>query len=175
MRIRTGLPGALLVLALVLSGCGGNDSAGATKATPSASAGGKSEGVCKLLTPAELEAKFGTAFGDGVPTHQETGADLCTWTSANASPAKTFSITVLRQDSLDGALKSSGQTVAELFEQTKAAYPKAVSVDLGDQAYASPSEVQVLDGDTWYSFSAFLGTGSGAIDILKDLAARVVG
>jgi hypothetical protein len=175
MRIRSGLPGALLVLALGLSGCGGNDSAGATKATPSASAGGKSTGACTLLTVAELQAKFGSAFGDGVPTHQETGADLCVWTSTNASPAKTFSITVLRQDGLDGDLKSSGLRVPELFEQTKAAYPKAKPLDLGDEAYASPSEVQVLDGDTWYSFSAFLGTGSDAVAVLKDLAAQVVG
>jgi len=175
MRIRTGLSGILLVLALGLTGCGGNDSAGATKATPSASAAATSDGVCKLLTPADLEAKFGSAFGDGVSSHQETGADQCLWTTKDATPAKTFSITVLHQNNLDGALKSSGMDVAALFKQAKAAYPKAVSVDLGDEAYASPSEVQVLDGDTWYSFSAFLGTGNAAADILQDLAARVVG
>jgi len=175
MRIRTGLSGAFVVLALVLAGCGSGDSDAAAKGAPSASKAGKSEGACALLTPAEVGAKFGSTFGDGVPTRQETGADVCVWTSTSGTPAKTFSITVLRQGNVEGALKSSGLQVPELFAQAKAAYPKAEKIDLGDAAYATAGEVQVLDGDTWYSFSAYLGAGRTAVDGLKQLATQVVG
>ncbi|MFI6503944.1 hypothetical protein [Nonomuraea typhae] len=156
MRILTGLSGSLLVLALTLTGCASKD-------------------ACTLLAAGDLEAAFGRPFGDGKPTHQEdTGADQCAWTSTDAAPGVTFSITVLSQDRLAGAFKTSGMTLAELFEQSKLAYPNAEAVDLGDAAYAAVGEVQVLDGGAWYSLSVH-GAGDGAVGGLKELAERVAG
>lgn len=177
MKTVAGLCGTLVVLTLVLGGCG--DSGEAAQGTPSATVADKSSAatvdVCKLLTPGGLEQQFGISFGDGVPAHQEeTGSDQCVWTSSGGSPATTFSVTVLRQDGLRGDLKSSGMTLAQLFEQTKGAYPKAKAIDLGDQAYIAAREVQVLAGDTWYSFS-FHGPDDTGVDGLKALAAQVVG
>ncbi|MEU7003588.1 hypothetical protein [Nonomuraea sp. NPDC046570] len=179
MRFLTGLSGSLLVFALTVTGCGGDGAGKDAKDTPSASPGDKSadagEDVCKLLTPGDLKATFGSPFGDGKLTHQEdTGADQCVWTSAGAASGATFSITVLSQDRLAGVFKSNGTSVTELFEQTKLAYPNAEAVDLGDEAFAAVSEVQVLDRDTWYSLS-FHGAGDGAVDGLKKLATQVVG
>lgn len=179
MRILTGLSGSLLALALVLTGCGSDDSEKEPKDSSSASNGDKSEDVnvdaCKLLAAADLEEQFGSPFGDGDLTHQEeTGGDQCVWTSTEAGSAETFSIIVLRQDGLGGVLETSGMSLAELFEQTKLAYPNAEAIDLGDEAYISVHEVQVLDGDTWYSLS-FHGTSDTAVDGLKALAAQVAG
>jgi hypothetical protein len=179
MRIVTGLAGPLLVLALAVTGCGNDNAGKASKAGASPSTGDKSAGVivdaCKLLTPADLKAKFGSPFDDGELTHQEdSGADLCVWTSTDGSPAKTFSTTVLRQKGVDEAFGTSGLTVAQLFEQGKAAYPNAKPVHLGDEAYVAVTEVQVLDGGTWYSFSVH-GADEGAVEGVKELAAQVVG
>ncbi|TDD91149.1 DUF3558 family protein [Actinomadura rubrisoli] len=184
MRILAGLSGSLLVLALAVTGCGddgGGDEGGGedAKGTPSASPGAKSADagvdVCKLLTPRDLEASFGRPFGDGKPAHQEdSGADQCVWTSTGAASGATFSITVLSQGRLAGAFKSNGASVAELFKQTKLAYPNAKAVKLGDEAFASVSELQVLERDTWYSLS-FHGGGGNAVGGLKELARRVVG
>jgi len=177
MRTAAGVSGSLLVLVLALSGCG--NSGEAAKGTPSATIENKSSAAtvdaCKLLTPGGLEQQFGISFGDGAATHQEeTGSDQCVWTSSSGTPATTFSLTVLRQDGLRGDLKSSGMTLAQLFEQTKGAYPKAKAIDLGDQAYIAAREVQVLAGDTWYSFS-FHGPDDTGVDGLKAVAAQVVG
>jgi hypothetical protein len=170
MRILTGL----LVLALAVTGCGSDD-----PEPQGATYGDKAEGVkvdaCKLLTPADLEAAFGSPFGDGELSHKESGADQCAWTSTDAAQAKTFSIAVLREDGLDETHKSAGQSLADVFKQTKAAYPNAEPVNLGDEAYAAVSEVQVLDADTWYSFTAYLGAGIDPLGGLKKLATQVVG
>jgi hypothetical protein len=179
MRILTGLAGSLMVLALAVTGCGSDDADKEPNGGASPSTGDKSAGVivdaCKLLTPADLKEKFGSPFGGGELTHQEdSGADQCVWTSADDSPAKTFSATVLRQDGLDDAFGAGGLAIAQLFEQTKAAYPNAEAVDLGDEAYVAVTEVQVLDGGTWYSFSIH-GAGDGAVEGVKELAAQVVG
>ncbi|MEV0800419.1 hypothetical protein AB0I34_22185 [Kribbella sp. NPDC050281] len=175
MRTVAGVSGSLLVLVLALSGCG--NSGEAAKGTPSATIENTSGAAdaCQLLTPGGLEQQFGIAFGAGAATHQEeTGSDQCVWTSSGGTPATTFSLTVLRQDGLRGDLKSSGMTLAQLFEQTKGAYPKAKVIDLGDQAYIAAREVQVLAGDTWYSFS-FHGPDDTGVDGLKAVAAQVVG
>jgi hypothetical protein len=177
MRTVAVASGSLLVLGLALSGCGNSDEA--AKSTPSATIANKSSAAtvdaCKLLTPGGLEQRFGVSFGDGALTHQEeTGSDQCVWTSSGGASTTTFSLTVLRQDGLRGDLKSSGMTLAQLFEQTKGAYPKAKPIDLGDQAYIAAREVQVLAGDTWYSFS-FHGPDDTGVDGLKAVAAQVVG
>ncbi|TCC65850.1 hypothetical protein E0H73_02660 [Kribbella pittospori] len=175
MRTVAAVTGSLLVLVLALSGCGNSDET--AKGTPSANVEDKSAGAaaCKLLTPGGLEQQFGVSFGDGVPSHQEeTGSDQCVWTSSGGVSTTTFSLTVLRQDGLRGDLKSSGMTLAQLFQQTKGAYPKAKAIDLGDQAYIAAREVQVLAGDTWYSFS-FHGPDDTGVDGLKAVAAQVVG
>ncbi|MGW0810651.1 DUF3558 family protein [Nonomuraea sp. NPDC002799] len=182
MRILTCLSGSLLVLALTVTGCGGGGDAGenakdTSPATPSGKPAAAGVDVCELLTPGGLEAAFGSPFGDGELTHQEdTGADVCAWTSTDAASEATFSITVLTQDRLAGAFKSNGSRVAELFEQTKLAYPNAKAVELGDEAFASAGEVQVLDRDTWYSLSFHrAGAGDGAVEGLKKLATQVIG
>lgn len=160
MRMLTGLP--LLVLALAVTGCGDDGEK-------------ESAGVCALVPGAEMEKAFGSPFGQGKLTHEDsTGADQCSWTSSG-SASKTFAVTVLRQDGLEGDFAAGGRTVAQLFEQAKAAYPNAKPLQLGDESYAAVSEVQVLDGDTWYSFTAYLGAGADPIDALTTLAARVVG
>lgn len=177
MRTVAAVPGSLLVLGLALSGCGNSDEA--ANSTPSApvanTSGAATVDACKLLTPGGLEQRFGVSFGAGALTHQEeTGSDQCVWTSSGGASTTTFSLTVLRQDGLRGDLKSSGMTLAQLFEQTKGAYPKAKPIDLGDQAYIAAREVQVLAGDTWYSFS-FHGPDGTGVDGLKAVAAQVVG
>ncbi|MFI6603649.1 hypothetical protein ACIBHX_46090 [Nonomuraea sp. NPDC050536] len=177
MRILTGVSGSLLVLALAVTGCGGDgkEAKGASSASPVGTSKSADAGAdaCKLVAAGDLEAAFGSPFGGGKPAHQEdTGADQCVWTSTGAAPGSTFSITVLRQDRLAGVFKSNGMSVADLFEQAKLAYPKAEAVDLGDKAFAAVGEVQVLDRDTWYSLSFH---GAGSVGGLKKLAARVVG
>jgi len=179
MRFLAGLSASLLLVALAVTGCGDDGSDDESKDTSSASSGDQAEGVtvdaCALLTPADVETAFGSPFDDGELSHQETGADQCVWKSTDASEEMTFSVAVVRQDGLDSSLESSGQTVAELFEQTKAAYPNAEALNLGDEAYAAVSEVQVLDSDTWYSLTAYLGAGVDPLDELKQLAALAVG
>lgn len=177
MRILAGLSGSLLVLALAATGCGSDEPDKESDDPASAASGdpGATVDVCTLLTPADLEAKFGSQFDDGEVTHEEgTGADQCVWTSTATGSAETFSFTVLSQDGLAGELEASGMTVAELFERTKLAYPNAEPLELGDESYISVKEVQVLAGDTWYSLS-FHGTSGTAVDGLKELAAQVVG
>ena len=182
MRITTGISGTLFVLALALTGCGGGDDD--KKSTGSSSSKDDNDGtsssepldVCKLITTADLEQQFGSPFDEGELTHQEqTGGDQCVWTNSDAPPVKTFSITVLRQDSLEGAIKKSGLTVEQLFDQTRAAFEDAEDYDLGDKAFIAGSEIQVLEGETSYSFSTFLGTSDTALTGLKALAAQVVG
>lgn len=179
MRILTGLSGSLLVLALALTGCGSDDPDKESEDASSAPSVDRGEGAtvdaCELLTPADLEAKLGSPFDDGELIHQEeTGADHCVWTSTDAAAAETFSVIVLRQDGLGGELKTSGMSLAQLFEQTKLAYPDAEPLNLGDEAYIAVREVQVLADETWYSFT-FYGTGDTAVEGLKELAAQVVG
>jgi hypothetical protein len=182
MRITTGITGSFFVLALALTGCGGDGDdkkttgSSSTKDDNSDASSSEPLDVCKLITTADLQKQFGSPFDEGELTHQEqTGGDQCVWTNSDAPPVKTFSITVLRQDALGGAIKKSGLSVEELFDQTKAAYPDAQDYDLGDKAFISGSEIQVLEGETSYSFSTFLGTSDTAITGLKALAAQVVG
>lgn len=185
MRIASGVSATLAVAALLLSGCGSDDDKSADGAPSSGPAAEESNSsgaaagpldACTLLTPADLKQAFGSPFNEGDLTHQDqTGGDQCVWTNEDAPPVKTFSITVLRQGSLEGAIKSSGLSVSELHAQTKAVYPDAVPIDLGDDAYLAETELAVLKGDTLYTFSTFLGTSDTAISGLKALAAQVVG
>lgn len=181
MRILTGLSGSMLVLALAVTGCGSDsdkEPQGTSSSDPSGAAtAGVITDACKLVTPGNLEATFGSPFGDGKLAHQtDSGADQCVWTSTGSAAEQTFSVIVLRQAGVDEAFGSGGLTVAQLFEQTKAAYPNAEPVELGDEAYASVTEVQVLANATWYSFSLYGGSDSdSALDGVKGLAAQVVG
>lgn len=186
MRITTGLAGALVVLALAASGCGGSGTkaqgaTGSGKSSPSrtssptAAATGPLD-VCALLTPADLQRAFAAAFDTGAPSHQgQTGADQCVWTSTDAPPVRTFSVTVLRQGSIAGALKDSGMGVKELHASAKAALGNVEKVDLGDDAYLSGTTLAVLKGDTEYTFSTAFGAGAQAVSGTKELAAKVVG
>lgn len=178
MRIRTGVSGSLLVL-LTLTGCGSDEPDMESKDSSSAPSDDRGEGaivdVCTLLSAADLDATFGSSFDEGeLIHHEETGADQCLWTSTDTPSPEIFSVTVLRQDGLEGTLETSGMSLADLFERAKMAYPNAEDVDLGDEAYAAVSEVQVLAGDTWYSFTAYLGAGGDPLDELEELAAQVV-
>lgn len=188
MRIVTGISGSLLVLTFALTGCGSDDSDKKSNDATAQSSDSESEkdsdsssseplDACGLLTPADLEKAFGAAFDVGEPTHQEqTGGDQCVWTDADdAPPVKTFSITVYREGALGGALEASGISVEELHEQNKEAFAPVEEIDLGDDAYLAKTELAVLDGDTLYSFSTFLGTSAEAIAGMKTLATQVVG
>lgn len=187
MRITTGLPGALLVLGLAVSGCGGGSdpqagrsaSATPTPRSSSASASPSITGpldVCGLLTPADLQQAFASPFDAGAPSHQDqTGADQCVWTSTDGPPVKTFSVTVLRQGAIAGALEDSGMGVKELHASARAALGDVQQVDLGDDAYLSGTTLAVLRGDTEYTFSTAFGTSRTAVSGMERLAAKVVG
>jgi hypothetical protein len=193
MRITTGLCGSLLVLALSVSGCGGGSDAksgdastakpggGSSTAASDKPSGGESTAtgaldVCTLLTAADLQKAFGSPFDGGDATHQDqTGADQCVWVNTDAPPIKAFSLTVLRQGAIAGALKEGGVTVTSLHASAKAAFGDAVAVDLGDDAYLSGTTLAVLDGDTEYTFNTGFGTSDQAISGMKSLAAQVVG
>jgi hypothetical protein len=191
MKIRTGLLGALLVLGLVVTGCGGDDSdkksdsTSTTEPSDSADSGddsgddASSSGpldVCGLLTTADLQREFGSPFGEGELTHQdETGADQCVWTNTDVPPVKTFSLTVLRQGALGGSFKAADVKVEKLHADSKAAFPDAEELDLGDDSYISGTTLAVLKGDTEYTFNTVFGTSATAIEGMKKLAAQVVG
>lgn len=184
MRIWAGLTGVLCGLALAVSACGGDPGAtpGASKrstASPSQAATSTVSGpldVCGLLTPADLEQAFGNPFGAGEGSHQDqTGADQCVWTNTDAPPVRTFSVTVLRQGSISGALKDSGMGVKELHESAKAALGNVESVDLGDDAYLAGSTLAVLEGDTEYTFSTAFGDSAEAVSGMEALAAKMLG
>lgn len=186
MRITTGLAGTLLVLSLATSGCGGSGSksqgptGGPTPSpsrtsSPTAGATGPLD-VCALLAPADLQRAFASPFDSGAPSHQDqTGADQCVWTNTDVPPVKTFSVTVLRQGSIAGALKDSGMGVKELHASAKAALGNVEKVDLGDDAYLSGTTLAVLKGDTEYTFSTAFGSSDQAVSGLEALAAKVVG
>lgn len=186
MRLATAISGTLLLLTVALSGCGSDDadepkggSSGASS-TDSGDSGdsGDSSGpldACALLTPADLQEAFGSPFDKGSLTHQDqTGGDQCVWTNTDVPPVKTFSVTVMREGHQEGAIKSSGLSIKDLYDQTKAIYPDAEDQDLGDDAFLAKTELGVLDGDTFYTFSTFMGTSDEAIAGLKALAAQVV-
>jgi hypothetical protein len=188
MRIRAGLTGVLCVLTLSVSACGSGSGtpAGTSRrtattttpspsATPTASAAGPLD-VCALLTPADLQQAFGSPFGAGEGNHQaQTGADQCVWTNTDVPPVRTFSVTVLRQGSIAGALKDSGMGVKELHASARAALGDVKAVDLGDDAYLSGSTLAVLDGDTEYTFSTAFGDTARAVRGMEALAAKIVG
>jgi hypothetical protein len=183
MRITTGLTGVLVALAAV-SGCGGSGTtAGTVARTTSAPAPASSSpsptgplDVCGLLAPGDLQQAFGSPFGPGVGTHQDqTGADQCVWTNADGPPVKTFSVTVLRQGAIAGALKDSGMGVKELHASARAALGTVEKVNLGDDAYLAGTTLAVLKGDTEYTFSTAFGTSHRAVSGMEALAAKVLG
>jgi hypothetical protein len=175
------------VLALAVSACGGDPGASAAASqgpateslSPSLSGGATFSGpidVCGLLTPADLRQAFGSPFGVGEGNHQDqTGADQCVWTNTDVPPVRTFSITVLRQGSIAGALEDSGMGVKELHASARAALGDVTTVDLGDDAYLSGTTLAVLKGDTEYTFSSAFGDSAEAVSGMKELAAKVVG
>lgn len=195
MRLSTAISAPLLVLALALAGCGGDDSDdddSTADDAPSSQApddetdepdveepedeGPDQVDACALISPADLEAAFGSPFDEGEFTHQEqTGGDQCVWTNTDVPPVKVFSITVLREGHLSDAFEDSGVSVPKLHEDTKALSPEAEDVDLGDDAYIFGTTLNVLAGDTSYSFTTSNGDSPEAIEGMKTLAAQVVG
>jgi hypothetical protein len=190
MRIGPGLAGVLGVLVLAVSACGGDSGASADASqnptsegpatepgSPSASGAATSSGpldVCSLLTPDDLQQAFGSSFGAGERSHQDqTGADQCVWSSTSGPPVRTFSITVLRQGSIAGALEDSGMGVKELHASARAAMGPVEQVDLGEDAYRSGGTLAVLDGDSEYTFSD--SAGSDAVAGIEAVAREVVG
>lgn len=187
MRISTALGASLLALTIALAGCG-DDSDGDSGSGSGDDPGGTSQNgggsgddgpaevdVCALVTTADLEAAFGSPFDEGEATHQEqTGGDQCVWSNSDAPPVKVVSITLLREGHLSDAFADNGVTVTSLYEDTKGYSPDAESVDLGDDAYLAGSLLEVLDGDSYYSFSV-TGTSDEAIEGMKTLAEKVVG
>lgn len=188
MQIGAGVAGVLCGLALAVSACGGDGGAlpaastagtSASSTSPSSSPTAGATGpldVCALLTPADLQQAFGSPFGAGEGNHQDqTGADQCVWTNTDVPPVGTFSVTVLRQGAIAGALANSGLGVKELHASARAALGGVTEVDLGDDAYLSGSTLAVLKGDTEYTFSSAFGGSAAAVRGLEALAAKVVG
>ncbi len=186
MRFSSGVSGAILILALALSGCGGDDSdddqADSDDSNVSISEGDETSGepgeagesgessseespgsgvpegdqvdVCALVTPADLDAAFGSTFDKGEFVHQEqTGGDQCVWSNTDAPPARLFSVTVLRDEHLGGVFEDSGVTVQQLHADSRDLTPDAEDIDLGDDAYLWGGTLSVLDGDTSYTFT----------------------
>lgn len=195
MRIRSLVPVSLmLAVLLALTGCGGDDSDDGSQDKGSSSTGDSGDSgdsddsddgddaghdvfdTCGLLTPADLEAEFGSPFEEGEFVHTEqTGGDQCLWVNTDAPPVKQFSIVVMRDGHLSEAFENAGVTVESLFEDTREFMTDTEDVDLGDQAYISGSTIYVLAGDTSYEFSTVLGTSPEAIGGLRNLAAKVLG
>lgn len=198
------IPGSVLVLGLLLTGCGGDDSDDDASASDDSSAtssdapetdgtdepeGEESEepddageddadevDVCALLSAADLQKAFGSPFDDGELTHQEqTGGDQCVWANTDAPPVKVFSVTLLRDGHFPEGFGGGDYTVAQLHEDTKAFYTDTEPVDLGDDAYLAGTELIVLDGSEYWTFSTTTGTSAKAINGMKTLAAQVVG
>ena len=131
--------------------------------------------VCDLVSPADLEAAFGSPFGEGEFTHQEqTGGDQCVW-SSDTRPIKLFSATILREGHLEGALGEAGASVQQLHKDSRALVPDAEDVDLGDDAYLWGTTLSVLDGDTSYTFTTTSRGSAEAIAAMKTLAEQIVG
>jgi hypothetical protein len=131
---------------------------------------------CALVTAADLEEAFGSPWDDGEAVHQEqTGGDQCTWTNLDAPPVKTFSAVVYTDESLEGTPVGQGAgDVAGLYELNKGAVTVDEDLDIGDEAFRAGTNVWVLDGDTLYNFSTFLGDSETAISGLVSLAEQAV-
>ena len=131
---------------------------------------------CALVTAADLEEAFGSPWDDGESVHQEeTGGEQCTWTNLDAPPVKTFSAVVYTDDSIEGTPIGQGAgDVAGLYELNKGAVTVDEDLDIGDEAFRAGTNVWVLDGDTLYNFSTFLGDSETAISGLVSLAEQAV-
>jgi len=171
MRITTALSGSLLVLTLALAGCG-DDHSGADDALED---DGPAD-VCALITTADLEEAFGAPFDEGELSHEdETGGDQCVWGIADAVPGRGLSIVLLRDGHLSAAFAEGGDTVKDLYEDSKESSTDAEEVDLGDDAYLSGTELAVLDGENYWRFNTSTATSPDAIDGMTSLAEKVVG
>lgn len=192
MRLTVGISGSLLALTLAVSGCGGDDSDDKADDGPSSQQdnddnddtddteepeddGPDQVDVCGLISTADLEAAFGSPFDEGEFTHQEqTGGDQCVWSNSDAPPVKVFSITVLRDGHFSEGFEGAGVTAKSLFEETKEYSPDAEELDLGDDSYLAGTELAVLDGGSYWTFSTTTGTSREAIEGMKTLAAQVI-
>ncbi|HJR25996.1 MAG TPA: DUF3558 family protein [Acidimicrobiales bacterium] len=138
--------------------------------------GGDAGDPCSLITQAQLQEAFGSPWDEGEATEQaETGGDQCTWTNTDAPPVKTFSVVVYTNDGLEGTPVGQGAgDVAGLFELNKGAVTVDEELEIGDDAFRAATNVWVLDGDTLYNFSTFLGDSEEATAGLVDLAEQTV-
>lgn len=135
-----------------------------------------SDDPCSLLTPADLEEALTSPWDDGEATDQaQTGGSQCTWTNSDAPPVKTFSVVVYTTDSLQGTpIAQAAPDAAAYYQLNKDAIPVDEDLDIGDEAFRSGTTVWVLDGDTLYSFSTFLGDSGEATAGLVALAEKAV-
>jgi hypothetical protein len=197
MRLTSAISTPLLVLTLALAGCGGDDSGdddSTADDAPSSQApddetdapdepdepeddGPEQVDVCELITTADLEAAFGSPFDEGEFTHQEqTGGDQCVWGNTDAPPVKIFSVTVIRDGHLSEGFEAAGVTAKSLHEDTKALTPDTEAVDgLGDDAYLAGTQLAVLDGGSYWTFSTTTGTSPEALAGMKSLAEKILG
>jgi hypothetical protein len=196
MRLTSAISAPLLVLTLALAGCGGDDSGdddSTADDAPSSQApddetdapdepdepddGPEQVEVCELITTADLEEAFGSPFDEGEFTHQEqTGGDQCVWGNTDAPPVKVFSVTVLRDGHLSEGFEGAGVTAESLHEDTKALTPDTEPVDgLGDDAYLAGTQLAVLDGGSYWTFSTTTGDSPEAIAGMKSLAEKILG
>jgi hypothetical protein len=198
MRITSAISAPLLVLTLALAGCGGDDSdddsndaddntsvsesdetePGDDSEEPDSGDGGDEQvDVCALITTADLEEAFGSPFAEGEFTHQEqTGGDQCVWSNTDAPPVKVFSVTVIRDGHLSEGFEGAGVTAESLHEDTKELTPNTEAVDgLGDYAFLAGTQLAVLDGGSYWTFSTTTGDSPEAIAGMKSLAEQIIG
>jgi hypothetical protein len=179
---------ALTVLLAIglLAACGGSDSdTSGTTTTEGGSTGGSTTTApsaadvpdpCTLVTTAELQAAFGSPFGEGEATHIQTGGDQCVWTNTDSPPVKTFDIVV--QAKFEGAMAQSGETVEQLYDSTRTLLADSSTVedlDLGEKSFISSTKVYVFQDGVMFSFSTLFGDSAQAVSGLKALATTAMG
>jgi hypothetical protein len=132
---------------------------------------------CDHLTPADLQALFGSPFDAGTRTDnlETTGTLQCTWANTDAPPVKVISIAVASDEAQRAAF---GRGAEELFELTRQVFEDSASIEepdlgFGDESYRTGSTAYVLDGDLSYTFIV-TGTSEEAIAGLKEMVGEVL-
>lgn len=183
-RHRRRLGALLAVAALVAAGAcsgGDDDDAGPDPTTEDGGGaggtgggdGGGGDGVdpCALLTPAELEAAFGSPFDAGQAAFDDTtNGSQCTWSNTDAPPVKVFSVVVYTDDGLQEAF---GQSAEAFFDLNKDQLTVEEELDLGDEAFRSEGGIWARDGDELY-YVASTGTSAEAVAGTTALARKAV-
>jgi hypothetical protein len=152
----------LTVLAAITAGlvaaCGGSNDAGGGGDAPSAATKAVAKhdseplDVCALVDRADLDRLFEDTFGEGELVHlEQTGGDQCIWNNGEKLPIKQFSVSIWREEARSENFAGGDVTAAKLWKVQKEYADAPEALDLGDDAYLSGTNLEVLDGKTWTS------------------------